>query len=273
MVAGAITRFEGHIAKYMGDGVLAYFGWPQAHEDDAERAVRAGLASVDAVGRLAAPAGDPLAARVGIATGMVVVGELIGDGPAQEQAVVGETPNLAARLQALARPGCVVISQATRRLLGGLFTLADLGPCRIKGFAQPLAAFRIEGEGPAENRFEALRGRRVTPLIGREQELGLLLERWSRAREGDGQIVLLSGEPGIGKSRLLGALRERLADEAHTPLSHYCSPYHVNSALYPVIGLLERAAAFERDEAPESRLQKLTAVLARGTPRLDEAVP
>ena len=157
-VAGEITRFEGHVAKFMGDGVLAYFGWPQAHEDDAERAVRAGLAIVDALARRQPAAGEPLAARVGIATGLVVVGELIGEGAAREEAVVGETPNLAARLQALAAPGKVVISQATRRLVGGLFELTDLGPTRLKGFAVPLAAFRVEGEGRAEGRFEALRG-------------------------------------------------------------------------------------------------------------------
>ena len=171
-----------------------------------------------------------------------MVGELIGEGAAQEQTVVGETPNLAARLQALAAPGSVVISQATRRLVGGLFELADLGPQRLKGFAEPLAAWRVEGEGRAEGRFEALHGERLTPLVGREHELGILLERWAWAKDGDGQVVLLSGEPGIGKSRVIRALRERLGDEPHTPLSHYCSPYHTNSALYPVIGLLERAA-------------------------------
>ena len=201
-VAGETLRFEGHVAKFMGDGVLAYFGWPKAHEDDAERAVRAGLALVQAVAGLEA-AGQPLAARIGIATGLVVVGELVGEGEAQERAVVGETPNLAARLQALADPGSVVISQATRRLLGGLFELTDLGPTRLKGFAEPLAAFRVEGEGRADSRFEALHGERLSPLIGREHELAMLLERWAWAKDGDGQVVLIAGEPGIGKSRLL----------------------------------------------------------------------
>ena len=177
-----------------------------------------------------------------------MVGELIGEGAAQEQTVVGETPNLAARLQALAAPGSVVISQATRRLVGGLFELADLGPQRLKGFAEPLAAWRVEGEGRAEGRFEALHGEHLTPLVGREHELGILLERWAWAKDGDGQVVLLSGEPGIGKSRVVRALRERLGDEPYTPLSHYCSPYHTNSALYPVIGLLERAARLDRDD-------------------------
>ena len=202
-----------------------------------------------------------------------MVGELIGEGAAQEQTVVGETPNLAARLQALAAPGSVVISQATRRLVGGLFELADLGPQRLKGFAEPLAAWRVEGEGRAEGRFEALHGERLTPLVGREHELGILLERWAWAKDGDGQVVLLSGEPGIGKSRVIRALRERLGDEPYTPLSHYCSPYHTNSALYPVIGLLERAARLDRDDPPEAQLAKLEAVLGRASDRLDEVVP
>ncbi len=271
--ADVIGRWDGHVAKYMGDGVLAYFGWPKAHEDDAERAARAGLVLVEAVGHLATPARGPLTARIGIATGMVVVGDLIGEGAAQEQTVVGETPNLAARLQALAEPGSVVISQATRRLLGGLFELADLGPTRLKGFAEPLAAFRVVGEGRAEGRFEALHGERLTPLVGREHELAMLLERWAWARDGDGQVVLLSGEAGIGKSRVIRALRERLGDEPYTPLSCYCSPYHTNSALQPVIGLLERAAQFDRNDPPEAQLAGLEAVLARSSDRLDEALP
>jgi class 3 adenylate cyclase len=212
--AQTIESWGGHVAKFMGDGVLAYFGWPQAHEDDAERAVRAGLALVQVVARLKA-SGQPLAARIGIATGLVVVGELVGEGEAQERAVIGETPNLAARLQALAEPGSVVISQATRGLVGRLFELTDLGPTRLKGFAEPLAALRVEGEGRADGRFEALHGQRLTPLIGREHELAMLLERWAWAKDGDGQVVLIAGEPGIGKSRLLKALRQRLSGEPH----------------------------------------------------------
>jgi class 3 adenylate cyclase len=177
-VGSEVARYDGHVAKYMGDGILAYFGYPKAHEDDAERAVRAGLAMVARAAGLKTPAGGSLAARVGIATGLVVVGDLIGEGAAQEEAVVGETPNLAARLQALAGPGAVVISRVTRRLLGGLFELDDLGPVRLKGFAEALSAFRVIGEGRAEGRFEALRGAQLTPLIGREHELALLLERW-----------------------------------------------------------------------------------------------
>jgi predicted ATPase/class 3 adenylate cyclase len=271
--AEVVKHWDGHVAKYMGDGVLVYFGYPQAHEDDAERAVRAGLAIIEALAKLKTPAGEPLAARVGIATGLVMVGELIGEGLAQEQTVVGETPNLAARLQAVAAPGSVVISQTTRRLLGGLFELAHLEPQHLKGFEAPVQAWRVEGEGHAEGRFEALHGGRLTPLVGREHELGILLERWTWAKDGDGQVVLLSGEPGIGKSRLLRALRERLGDEPYTPLSHYCSPYHTNSALYPVIGLLERAARLDRDDAPEVQLAELEGVLTRSSDRLDEVVP
>jgi predicted ATPase/class 3 adenylate cyclase len=272
-VAREIKRFEGHIAKYMGDGVLAYFGYPKAHEDDAERAVRAGLGLVDAVSKVTIPGGETLFARVGIATGAVVVGELIGEGAAQENAVVGETPNLAARLQTLAEPGTVVIAANTQRLLGGLFELVDLAPRRLKGFAEPLSAYRVEGKSHGEDRFEALRGHRLTPLVGREHELGVLVDRFERAREGEGQVVLLGGEPGIGKSRIVHALRGRLANQAYMSLSGYCSPYHTNSALYPVIGLLERAAGFERQDPPAVALAKLEALLALGTRDLEEAVP
>ena len=271
--ADVVKRGEGHIAKYMGDGVLVYFGYPKAHEDDAERAVRAGLDLVAAVARLPTGADMPFAARVGIATGLVMVGELIGEGVAQEQAVVGETPNLAARLQALAEPGVVVISEATRRLVGGLFELADLGPQGLKGFAAPPAAFRVVGEGRAEGRFEALHGQRLTPLVGREHELAMLLERWARAREGEGQVVLIAGEPGIGKSRLLRALRQELSGEPHVALSHFCSPYHTNSALYPIITQLERAAGLSSDDEPGAKLAKLETLLAPGSERLDETVP
>jgi predicted ATPase/class 3 adenylate cyclase len=270
--AEVLRRWDGHVAKYMGDGVLAYFGFPQAHEDDAERAVRAGLDLAAAVGRLSVGDEMPLAARVGIATGLVMVGELTGEGVAQEEAAIGDTPNLAARLQALAEPGTVTISQATRRLVGGLFELVDLGPLRLKGFAQPLAAFRVAGEGHAQGRFEALHGQHPIPLVGREEELHLLLARWRRAVDGEGQVVLLSGEAGIGKSRIVRALRERLAGQPHTSLSHYCSPYHTASALYPVVNLLERAAGFTREDPPDAKLDKLEAVLAQGTEGWVEAV-
>jgi class 3 adenylate cyclase/predicted ATPase len=269
----AVERWDGHVAKYMGDGVLAYFGWPQAHEDEAERAVRAGLAIIAAVAGMSTPAGQPLAARVGIATGLVMVGELIGEGAAREHTVVGDTPNLAARLQALAQPGTVVIGQGTRRLVGGLFKLTDLGPQRLKGFAAPLAAWRVEGTGRAEGRFEALHGQHLTPLVGREHELGLLLDRFEQAREGEGQVVLLAGEPGIGKSRLAHALFEALGRELHTRLRYYCSPYHTASALHPVIEQLERAAVFATDDPAERKLDKLEALLSEGTNEVAAVAP
>ncbi|WFU20255.1 adenylate/guanylate cyclase domain-containing protein [Bradyrhizobium sp. CB3481] len=264
-VAGAIARFEGHVAKYMGDGVLAYFGYPRAHEDEAERAMRAGLAAVAAVHSLGPAHGETLATRVGIATGPVVVGELIGEGAAREETVVGDTPNLAARLQTLAEPDTVVISARTRELVGGLFVLDELGLQILKGFPVPVRAWRVIGEGAAESRFEALHGAGLTPLVGRENEIGLLLEHWERAKEGEGQVLLLAGEPGIGKSRLVRALRGRLENEPHTPLSHYCSPHHQTSPLHPVIGLLERAAGFAADDAAATRLDKLESLLALST--------
>jgi class 3 adenylate cyclase/predicted ATPase len=264
-VAGEVLRFEGYVAKFMGDGVLAYFGYPRAHEDAAERAVRAGLAAAEAVARLRASTGSCLAARVGIATGLVVVGDLVGEGAAQEQAVVGETPNLAARLQALARSGEVLIAERTQRLVGGLFELEAVPAAALKGLPGPVSAYRVLGEGKAEGRFEALHGANLAPLVGRAHELGLLLDRWERAKEGEGQVVLLAGEPGIGKSRLVSALRERLAQEPHTPLSHFCTPFHQTSALHPVIALLERAAGFARDDDPPRKLAKLEALVAQAT--------
>jgi predicted ATPase/class 3 adenylate cyclase len=269
--AETVSRFDGFVAKYMGDGVLAYFGWPRAHEDDAERAVRAGLAVVGAVAQLETPDGGQLAARVGIATGLVVVGDILGEGSAQEEAVTGEAPNLAARLQALASPGSVMVAEATRRLLGDLFELDALGLRSLRGFAIPMNVFRVSGEGRAESRFQALRSAGLTPLVGREGELALLLERWSRAKDGDGQVVLLDGEPGIGKSRIVQELRDRLNDEPHTRLSHYGSPYHTNSPLYPVIGLLERAAGLDRSDTAEAKLDKLEALLALSATDAPEA--
>ena len=266
--AAVIERFEGHVAKYLGDGVLAYFGWPRAHEDDAERAVRAGLTLVEAIARLEPQADVRLRGRIGIATGQVVVGDLVGAGASRDEAVVGEVPNLAARLQALAKPGAVVISQATRRLVGGLFELDDLGPQRLKGFAEPLVAWRVVGEGRAEGRFEARQTTGLTPLVGREEEIALLVRLWRQATNGAGQVVLLAGEPGIGKSRLIRELRERIAAEPHVRLIHQCSSYHQTSPLHPVIEHLERAAGFARDDPPEARLAKLETMLARGTDQL-----
>jgi class 3 adenylate cyclase/predicted ATPase len=271
--ACVIGRFEGHLARFLGDGVLAYFSWPRAHEDDAERAVRAGLQLVGDVARLEPRPGMRLQARVGVATGHVVVGDLIGEGVSDRDAVSGDTPNLAARLQALAASGSVVISQATRRLIGGLFELTDLGPQRLKGFAEPLSAWQVEGQGRAEGRFEARHSAGLTPLVGREEEIALLMRRWEQARDGEGQVVLLSGEPGVGKSRLVRELRERLGAEPHDRLTFQCSPYYQTSPLHPVVEHLERAAGFEREDLPEARLAKLEALLARGTDKRDQAVP
>ena len=261
-VAETVQRFGGFVAKYMGDGVLVYFGYPQAHEDDAERAVRAGLELIAAVGGLKSSA--PLQTRVGIATGLVVVGDLIGSGAAQEQAVVGETPNLAARLQGIAEPNTVVIAESTRKLLGNLFELA--GPRRTRtsraspGRCEP---GRRCDRASVESRFEALHASGLTELVGREEELELLLRRWSKAKTGEGQVVLLSGEAGIGKSRLTAALLERLAGEPHTRLRYFCSPQHTDSALYPIIGQMERAAGFAHDDTAQAKLDKLDAVLAQ----------
>ena len=260
-VAGEISRYDGHIAKYMGDGVLAYFGWPQAHEDEAERAVRAGLAVTAAVAKLTAPNGTALAARVGIATGLVVVGDLIGAGAAQEQTVVGETPNLAARLQALAEPGVVLIDDNTRRLVVELFEMTDLGTPLLKGLSQPVQVWRVIEVREIDSRFE-VRTKRLTPLVGREGELGLLLDRWHQAKSGEGQVILLSGEPGIGKSRLVSALQERLGSETYRRLRYQCSPFHSNSALYPVIQQLQRGAGLSPDQTVDERLDRLARLLS-----------
>jgi len=258
-----VERNGGFVAKYLGDGLLAYFGYPQAHEHDAERAVRAGLALVEAVPKVATAAGLPLQVRVGIATGVVVVGDLIGAGAAQEQAVVGETPNLAARLQAIAEPNTVVIADSTRKLLGNLFELKDLGPRDLKGIAGPARVWAALRASSAESRFEALHTTGLTALVGRDEEMDLLLRRWSRAKTGEGQVVLLSGEAGIGKSRLTAALLERLATEPHTRLRYFCSPQHTDSALYPIIAQMERAAGLVHDDQPQARLDKLDGVLAQ----------
>jgi hypothetical protein len=249
----------------MGDGVLAYFGYPRAHEDDAERAVRAGLGLIDAVGRLDVKS-VKLQARVGIATGLVVVGDLIGEGSAQEQSVVGETPNLANRLQALAGPGAVVIAAGTRRLVGDLFEYRDLGAVEMKGISGPVPAWQVLRPSAVASRFEALRGATLTPLVGRDEELDLLLRRWARAKAGNGQVVLVSGEPGIGKSRLSAALAERLQAEPHLRLRYFCSPYRQDSALFPFIDQLGRASGFGREDTTAVKLEKLEALLVRVTP-------
>jgi class 3 adenylate cyclase len=264
-VAEIVARFDGFVAKYMGDGVLIYFGYPRAHEDDAERAVRAGLGLIDAVSHLDVKSVE-LQARVGIATGLVVVGDLIGEGSAQEQSVVGETPNLAARLQGLAEPEAVVIAAGTRRLVGDLFEYRDLGAIEVKGIAGPVPAWHVLRPSVVESRFEALRGSALTPLVGRDEEISLLSRRWARAKAGDGQVVLVSGEPGIGKSRITAALAERLQAEPYIRLRYFCSPYHQDSALFPFIDQLGWASEFARDDPPAARLQKLETLLARASP-------
>jgi class 3 adenylate cyclase/predicted ATPase/energy-coupling factor transporter ATP-binding protein EcfA2 len=266
-VADTVARFDGFVAKYMGDGVLAYFGYPQAHEDDAERAVRAGLAVIDAVRAL--NLSQPLAVRLGIASGLAVVGDLIGEGAARERGVVGETPNLAARLQALAMPNRVVIADGTRRQIGGLFEVENLGPQALLGFAEAPRAWQVVGESGVVSRFEALRTQQ-TALVGRDEGLDLLRRRWWQAKAGEGRVVLIAGEPGIGKSRLTAALAGVIASESHTRLRYFSSPHHQDSVLYPFIIQLERAAGFARDDTPEEKLDKLRALIADGAAGADE---
>jgi class 3 adenylate cyclase/predicted ATPase len=268
-VAETVRRFGGFVAKYLGDGVLVYFGYPQAHEDDAERAVRAGLELIAAVTGLKTRVS--LQTRVGIATGVVVVGDLLGAGDAQERGIVGETPNLAARLQGVAEPNMVVIAEATRKLLGNLFELQDLGARDLKGIAGPTRVWAALRASSVASRFEALHATGLTALVGREEESELLLRRWARAKAGEGQVVLLSGEAGIGKSRLTAALLERLAAEPHTRLRYFCSPQHMDSALYPIIGQMERAAGLTHDDKPQTRLDKLDAVLALSSTSIQHA--
>ena len=270
-VAETVQRFGGFVAKYMGDGVLIYFGFPMAHEDDAERAVRAGLELVTAVTALKTHAA--LQTRVGIATGLVVVGDLIGSGASQEQAIVGETPNLAARLQGVAEPNSIVISESTRKLVGNLFELNDLGAHDLKGIVGPVRAWAALRPSSVESRFDAFHASGVTELVGREEELELLLRRWSKAKVSEGQVVLLSGEPGIGKSRLTAALLERLASEPHTRLRYFCSPQHTDSAFYPIISQMERAAGLAHEDTTHAKLDKLDAVLAQtSTPTQNAAL-
>jgi len=276
--AKVIARFEGYIAQYLGDGLLVYFGWPQAHEDDAQRAVRAGLGIVEAMRglntRLEQERGVHLAVRLGIHTGLVVVGE-VGSGGRQEQLALGETPNLAARLQGIAIPNTLVISAATFHLLGGFFACQPLGTSLPKGLAQPIEVYQVLHESMARSRLEAAGSTSLTPLVDREQEVGLLVERWTRVKEGIGQVVLLSGEAGIGKSRLVQVLKEHVAAEPQAWLTPcQCSPYYQNTALYPMIDLLERVALrLERDESPQQKLRKLEGFLVQYGLQLPEAVP
>jgi predicted ATPase/class 3 adenylate cyclase len=270
-IAEVIARNDGVIARYMGDGVLAYFGYPVAHEDDAEQATRAGLALVDAVANLKTEIGTGLQVRVGIATGMVVVGDLIGEGAAKEQDVIGETPNLAARLQALADPGTVLISESTHRLTDGHFEYRSIGPAALKGWADPIPAWQVLGASGVESRFAAQHKTRLTPLIGRDEEIELLLRRSQHGKR-EGCAVVLTGEPGIGKSHISLALEERLQGERQLTLHHFCSAHHTNSALYPFIRQLERVARFERGDSPEDKFAKLETLLVRSGADPDRVV-
>ena len=258
-VTEIVESFGGFVARYMGDGVLVYFGYPQAHEDDAERATRCGLALIDRVPQL--NQAEELHARVGIATGLVVVG-----GEVVEHDVAGDTPNLAARLQALAEPDTVVIATSTRRLVGELFEYRDLGEIKLKGIADLVPAWQVLRPSAVASRFEALHGLALSPLVGRDEEVDLLLRRWARAEVGNGQIVLISGEPGIGKSRITVELEERLHAKPHLCLRYFCSPYCQDSALYPFIDQLWHAAEFAHDDPPAAKLEKLEALLTCASP-------
>jgi predicted ATPase/class 3 adenylate cyclase len=266
--AGVVTRFDGYIAKYMGDGILVYFGFPATHEDEADRAVRAALGIVDAMGRAKTAALGQLHVRIGIATGRVVVGNVIGVGAAQEYAVMGEAPNLAARLQALADPNAVIIAAETKKAIGNAFVFEHLGQQSLKGFSRPVEAWRVLAQRPVQSRFEAFQVSNISPLIGRDHELSLLLDRWADAKNGEGQVVLLSGEPGIGKSRLAQALRSKTANEPQIRLRYQCSSYHINSALHPIIAQTEFAAGIKPDDSPEQKLTKLEVLLAGSSKRL-----
>lgn len=267
-VAGVVTRYEGQVAKYMGDGVLCYFGWPRAHEDDAKRAARAGLEIIEAMRGLRAPDGRELTVRIGVATGLVVVGDLIGEGAAQEEAVVGDTPNLAARLQAVAGPDQIVVADTTRQLLGADFEMAELGALELKGVGRPVAAWRVDAERSLVTRFEEGGLDPALPLIGRDHELGLIMERWRRARDGEGQVVVLNGEAGIGKSRLTRAAIDEIARGEHYRISYHCSPYHADSSFYPVIQQLTYAMGLSEADSASDKFAKLQENLRRADPRI-----
>ncbi|WP_425046226.1 adenylate/guanylate cyclase domain-containing protein [Primorskyibacter sp. S87] len=268
IVAGIVTRYEGHVAKYMGDGVLCYFGWPTAHEDDAKRAARSGLEIVRSVAELQAPDGQPLSARAGSATGMVVVGDLVGEGAAREEAVVGETPNLAARLQALAEPGQVVVSNASQQLIHADFDLTTLGELDIKGMDQPVQAWLVDAERSLESRYEAEDLDPVLPMIGRNHELALIMERWHRAMSGEGQVTVLTGEAGIGKSRLTRAVIDEIRAFDHYRINYYCSPYHTDSSFYPVIRQLSHALGFQETDSTQQKTDKLGSLLRAADPQI-----
>jgi len=266
-----VNRYDGHVAQYLGDGLMVYFGWPRAHEDDAQRAVRAGLEIIDAVKSVKAP--SSLEVRIGVATGPVVVGET-GDGDAAvPKAAVGETPNVAARVQALASPDQIVIAASTHRLIGGAFEYDDLDEQVLKGVVEPLRLWRVLGESKTEGRFEAHTAGGLTPFVGRETEVTTLLDRWQQAKDGEGQVVLICGEPGIGKSRITESLHHRLEDGSHTRLRLHCSPYHTNSAFYPLIRQFEHGAGLESSDDIDTTLKKLEAFVALAGVEVQKAVP
>ncbi|MEH6546584.1 MAG: adenylate/guanylate cyclase domain-containing protein [Sneathiella sp.] len=271
-VGGVVTRYSGHVAKYLGDGVLAYFGWPQAHEDQAERAVRAGLAAIKAVSKVQNGDYDTLEARVGIATGEVVVGDLVGESGRDAEAVTGETPNLAARFQGVAEPGQVIIGDETRLLVGRAFALHDLGTCQLKGFDLPKQAWRIIGEAEVESRFEAAQATTLTEFVGRTTELQLLIDRWELAKAGEGQVVLVSGDAGMGKSRLIQALRETVTQDDSFQTQLQASPYHINTPLYATVRNLRHAIGFQHTDDQDTRLDKLESFFRNGMEVADETL-
>ena len=270
--AKVIAAYDGIIARFVGDGILAYFGYPRAHEDDAERAVRAGLDIIAAIGPLETRA-ERVEVRIAVATGLVVVGDLISGGASEEQAMVGDAPNVAARLQSLAEPGAVVVAASTRKLLGDLFTFRSLGYREVKGISEPIAVWAVEGGAASESRFEAVRTARSTGFVGRKVEIEFVLSRQQLAWQGHGQMVLISGEAGIGKSRIVAMLSESLALGTHRRIRYQCSPYHTNSALHPFIAQLERAAGIGVQDTSEQKLDKLEAMLALGTEQVANATP
>ena len=271
--ATALTAFGGSIAKYIGDGALAYFGYPQAHEDDAERAVRAGMALIDAIAAMDLPFAVRLQARVGVATGLVVVGDLIGEGSAQERVAVGETLNLAARIETAASPNSLVVGELTRRLAGGAFDYEDLGLHELKGIAGATRLWRVLGESQVRGRFEARIGKGLTPFVGRKEEIGLMRHRWEYVREGEGQTVLLSAPAGFGKSRIAQAFREHLSDSSIACLQYFGSPFHVSSPFYPFIGHLELAAGIVRTDKATEKLDKVERLLQGSAQNKAEAAP
>ncbi|MGX1169600.1 class 3 adenylate cyclase/tetratricopeptide (TPR) repeat protein [Bradyrhizobium sp. USDA 372] len=271
--ASVVGAYDGRIARFVGDGILVYFGYPRAHEDDAERAVRAGLDMIAAIRQLKTGTDERAELRIAIATGLVVVGDLISGDASEEHATIGDTPNLAARLQSLAEPGVVVVASSTRRLLGDLFSLRNLGRREVKGMADPIAVWAVEGATASESRFEAVRAARSIGFVGRKNEIEFILSRQREAWLGRGQIVLISGEAGIGKSRIVATLSESPSLGTHRRVRYQCSPYHTNSALHPFVAQLERAAGIRSHDTPGQKLDKLEAMLAIGTQQVARATP